>query len=93
LNRKTADNTTSFIGVAAVANALMRLPAMILFIIGALLGRIHLEDEVLWGIRAVQGLVLPMPFADFKTLIKMQPEFFCLNHAFTSGHCSLLVSY
>jgi len=76
LNRKTTDNTTLFIGVAAVANALMRLPAMLLFIIGALLGRVHLEDEVLWGVRAVQGLDLPMPFADFKTLIKMQPEFF-----------------
>jgi hypothetical protein len=76
LHRKTVDRMTLLIGAGAVTNALMRLIAMSLFFFGALLGRIHLEDEVLWGIRAVQELNLPMPFADFITLIKMQPELF-----------------
>ena len=76
LYRKTADGTTLLIGVGGVANALMRLIAMSLFVIGALLGRVHLEDEVIWGVRAVQGLDLPIPFTDFKTLIKMLPELF-----------------
>jgi len=57
-------------------NALMRLLAMLLFIIGTLVGRVHLEDEVGWGLRAVQGLNLPMPFTDFKMLVKTQPELF-----------------
>ena len=50
LHRTTADRTTFLIGVGAVANALMRLLAMSLFILGALVGRVHLEDEVgvLW---------------------------------------------
>jgi hypothetical protein len=55
---------------------LMRLLAVSLFIIGALLGRVHLEDEVGWGLRAIKGLNLPMPFADFRMLVKTQPALF-----------------
>ncbi len=76
LHRTTADGTTLLIGVGAVANALMRLLAMSLFILGAFMGRVHLEDEVLWGIRAVHGLDLPMPYADFRLLVNTQPALF-----------------
>lgn len=73
LHRTASDYTTLFIGVGAITNALMRLLAMSLFILGALMGRVHLEDEVFWGIRAIHGLDLPMPYTDFRLLVKTQP--------------------
>jgi len=76
LHRVSSDWTTLLIGVGVIANALMRLLAMLLFILGALMGRVHLEDEVSWGIRAIHGLNLPMPYANFRLLIKMQPGLF-----------------
>jgi hypothetical protein len=76
LHRTTADRTTFLIGVGAVANALMRLLAMSMFLLGALMGRVHMEDEVYWGLRAVQGLNLPMPRTDFYLMLKTEPALF-----------------
>jgi len=76
LQRTRPGRATLFFGVGAVANALMRLPAMSLFFLGALLGRVHFEDEVDWGLGAVRGLHLPMPFADVRALAKARPGLF-----------------
>jgi hypothetical protein len=76
LHRKRANLITLLIGVGAVANALMRLLAMLLFIVGAFLGRVHLEDEVCWGIQGVHGIKMPMAFSEFRMLVKTQPGLF-----------------
>jgi hypothetical protein len=76
LQRPKADRTTFLLGAGAVVNAWSRLWQMTAFFVAALLGRVHLEDEVGWGLRAIPGLHFPIPFNDFFQLTQTQPALF-----------------
>ncbi len=67
-------DTTLLIAAGAVSNAVMRIPAMILFGSGALKGKIHLEDEVTWGLSAVENLDLPILYDNFKNLAELDSK-------------------
>lgn len=75
-HRSKADRTTLFLGAAAVVNAWARLWQMVLVFIAALLGRVHLEDEVEWGLRAIPSLHFPIQFNDLLQLTRTQPALF-----------------
>jgi hypothetical protein len=64
------------LGGAAVANAWLRAAPMLMVFGNAMSGRLHLEDEVAWGLGAVKGLELPMPLSDFREPLTSQPELF-----------------
>jgi hypothetical protein len=76
LQHSNADPRAFFLGAGAVVNAWARLWQMALFFIAALLGRVHLEDEVMWGVRAVADLHFPIKFNDFIQLTRTQPMLF-----------------
>jgi hypothetical protein len=76
LYRSKADRTTLLLGAGAVINAWTRLWPLVLVFLAALLGRVHLEDEVEWGLRAISSLHFPISFDDFFQLTRAQPERF-----------------
>jgi hypothetical protein len=76
LRRSNAGRKEFFLGAGAVVNAWIRLWQMVLFFIAALLGRVHLEDEVEWGLRAIAVLQFPIKFNDFIQLTHTQPKLF-----------------
>ena len=76
VNRRTSDLTTLIIGAGAVANALIRLVPMLGFFTFALMGHISLEDEVGWGMGAVQGMKFPVSHSELKSLLDSNPAMF-----------------
>jgi len=76
LNRKTPDQITLVIGAGAVSNALIRFIPMLGFFVFALMGNIQLEDEVGWGLGAVQGINFPISYAELQSLITTKPALF-----------------
>jgi hypothetical protein len=85
LQRPKADRTTFLLGAGAVVNAWSRLWQMAAFFVAALLGRVHLEDEVGWGLRAIPRLHFPIQFNDFYQLTQTQPHCSYRSHAYISG--------
>ncbi len=76
VHRKTSDLMTLIIGAGAVANALIRLVPMLGFITFAFMGHVSLEDEVGWGMGAVQGIKFPISYTDLKSLLASNPAMF-----------------
>jgi hypothetical protein len=70
------NRTVLFLGAGAVVNVWARLWPMMLFFLAAPLGRVHVEDEVGWGLRAIPSLHFPMGFNDFIQLTRTQPALF-----------------
>jgi hypothetical protein len=76
LRRIKADLITLLLGAGAVVNAWARLWPLVLVFLAAMLGRVHIEDEVEWGLRAISSLHFPMRFDDFLQLTRTQPSLF-----------------
>ena len=78
LHRSLPNSMTLAIGAAAIANALLRLIPLAIFLIGALSGNIAgvLQDEQEMSLGAIEGITLPLSRADFSHLLETQPEIF-----------------
>ena len=62
------------IGALAVVNGLVRAVPMLMFLISALGGRLHVEDEVFWGIWQVANVFRPdLASLGLRTLAETQP--------------------
>jgi hypothetical protein len=70
-------------GALAIANGLLRAIPMLEFLISALGGQIHLEDEVGWGVWYFVKVCRPeLAALDANTLIKTQPGLFLADAGF-----------
>jgi len=78
LHRSLPNSTTLAIGAAAVANALLRLIPLVIFLIAVLFGNIAgvLQDEQEMSLGAIEGITLPLSRAEFSHLLETQPEIF-----------------
>ena len=78
LHRSLPNSMTLAIGAAAIANALLRLIPLAIFLIGALSGNIAgvLQDEQEMSLGTIEGITLPLSRADFSHLLETQPEIF-----------------
>lgn len=60
---KKATRLSFVMGALAVANGLIRAVPMTIFLLSALAGRLHMEDEVGWGIWMVTNVLSPRRLA------------------------------
>ena len=56
---KKSTKLSFFVGALAIANGLVRAVPMTIFLLSALGGRLHVEDEVAWGIWIVTNVLSP----------------------------------
>lgn len=77
--KNISKKTSALFCAAAISNSLLRFVPMMGFLVKALMGRLVIEDEVSWGLRAVSPSSFPMPLSEFKELFSAQASIFLSN--------------